>query len=238
MQSNSHKQNPRAWQRHKAIFKRGIALLLCALLLLGLVVSAFAASTTAIKLREGKNKGAEFTVSNMYPGDSVTKTYDVTVSHRNNVTVYFDIYLQPGYEILAEVLQVKVYLPTEDVVLYEGLMSDIQPVTYLLMAGEKSLQYEITAYLDTSVGSITALDTDGKRYMNQPLKADFNWYYMQEPSGGGGGGYWPWPQPTPDGAQTGDTFSAPLYITLGAVALCGVVFLLRKKRKEEKQHEQ
>ena len=74
--------------------------------------------------------------------------------------------------------------------------------------------------------------------MNQPLKADFNWYYMQEPSGGGGGGYWPWPQPTPDGAQTGDTFSAPLYITLGAVALCGVVFLLRKKRKEEKQHEQ
>jgi len=148
--------------------------------------------------------------------------------------VYFDIAMQPGYEILAEVLQVKVYLPTEDVVLYEGLMSDIQPVSYLLMAGKNTLQYEISAYLDTSVGSITTLDPDGKRYMNQSLKADFNWYYMQEPSGGGG----TYPGPNIDSEKTGDSFSAPLYITLGAVALCGIVFLLRKKRKEASKHEQ
>ena len=181
----------------------------------------FCVSTTA--LAADQVTGVPFTVPNMFPGDSVAEKYTVTVRHRDPLTLYFGIDIPATDNKLAEVLHVKVVLPSKNATLYDGLMKDIPAdgVPVVLPRGENKMVYAITVTLPTSAGN---------EYMNRNLTVDLLWWYEQESSGGG---YIPGspPQVKPDGAETGDSFSAPLYIGLGAVALCGVALLVLGKRK-------
>lgn len=200
--------------------KRTTALLLA-------IALFFCVSTTA--LAADQVTGVPFNVSNMFPGDSVAEKYTVTVRHRDPLTLYFGIDIPNVDNKLAEALHVKVVLPSRGVTLYDGLMKDIPAagVPVVLPRGENKMVYAITVTLPTSAGN---------EYRNLDLTVDLLWWYVQESSGGG---YIPSPPPQvkPDGAETGDSFSAPLYIGLGAVALCGVALLVLGKRKGGR-HEQ
>ena len=168
-------------------FRSMAAILLAFILMTSFVPTAFAAETTeksAISLKSADDSTLlPFAVENMFPGDSVTKDVTVNVSHKGEITLHYHADIHPGYEILSEVLKIKVALPDKGTVLYDGLMLEMpSSLTQNLSASEKSLTYRLTVYLDTSVGSVNEIDTDGKRYMYQSLKADFRWWFLEETS--------------------------------------------------------
>lgn len=111
-----------------------------------------------------------FEVQNMLPGDSETKYFGVQVSYCNALTVNFRATVRDGYEKLAEVMKIRIKLLSTDEIVYDGLMRDMPScVTYKLYSEKDTTEefyYEITAYLDTSVGN---------EYQNKSLIADFNW---------------------------------------------------------------
>lgn len=159
-----------------------------------------------------------FTADNLFPGDTETKYYCVRVSHKGDVTVRFHADVQPGSEKLAEVLQCRVVLSTTGETLYEGLMKDMPAaLTHELSASEETqseLYYEITAWLDTSVGN---------EYMNKTLLADFDW----------------WVEETENLVPpTGNTTHIGMWIGICGVACClFVVVVILAKRKKGEQHE-
>ena len=149
---------------------------------------------------------AAFRVFNMFPGDSYTKSYFVEVSHRGTVTVRFRPELRPGSEKLAEVLKCRIVLRGEDEPLYDGLMKDMMNSVNVQVSSASNktteLTYDITVYLDTSVGN---------EYMNRELMADFRWWVYD-------GGENPHPPFTdipntettaPDGTSSGDGTDDP-----------------------------
>lgn len=162
-----------------------------------------------------------FNVGNMFPGDSETKYFRVQVSYHDKVTVHYKATVREGYEKLAEVLKVKVKLLTTGETMYDGLMKDMpDSVTYNLVSAESTtdeLYYEITAYLDTSVGN---------EYQNKDLIADFSWWVQETGNLG----------PSP---QTGDNAHILLWICLAAVSGSMMIFLLfvRKRREEEETND-
>ncbi len=155
-----------------------------------------------------------FQAGNFFPGDAQSKRYCVRICHSGDVTVSFRADIRPGYEKLAEVLNCRVVLPTTGETLYEGLMRDMPPsLTYSVKANqntESELYYEITAYLDTSVGN---------EYQNQDLVADFRWWVEDTK-----------PLIPP---HTGDTFPIALYLGLACGSLVILALLCRRGRKEE-----
>ena len=155
-----------------------------------------------------------FQAGNLFPGDTESKRYCVRVSHSSDVTVYFHADVRPGYEKLAEVLQCRVVLLTTGETLYEGLMRDMpSSLTHSVKANqetESELYYEITAYLDTSVGN---------EYQNRDLVADFRWWVEDT------GSLIP--------PHTGDSFPMALYIGLALSSLIILVLLWKRGRKEE-----
>lgn len=120
---------------------------------------------------------APFRLTNMFPGDSQTKGYLVEVSHKGTVTVRFRANIREGYEKLAEVLKCRVELRDEKHPLYDGLMSDMPESINKRISSTfgttTELTYDITVYLDTSVGN---------DYMNRELVADFCWWVLEEDS--------------------------------------------------------
>ncbi len=172
-----------------------------------------------------KNPGdnTPFQVTNMFPGDVVTKTYRVSVHHKADVTVKYHADIQKGSEKLAEVLQTKIELKGSDIVLYEGLMRDMpESLDHLLPAKSVTrtdLEYEITAWLDTSVGN---------EYQMKTLVADFVWWVDDEDKDA--------LAPAP---ETGDHSNIGLFIGIAVGSLL-ILFLLlivfrRKKNEEEEQ---
>lgn len=155
-----------------------------------------------------------FQVTNMFPGDRETKYYCVKVSYKSDIVVRYHADIRPGYEKLAEVLKVKIRLLDTDEVLYDGLMRDMpKSLNHALYTGEKTqseLYYEITAYLDTSVGN---------EYQDKELLADFRWWVEETDN--------------LDIPQTGDTSNIYLWICLGSVSLLLLLILIAKRRKEE-----
>ena len=135
-------------------------------------VSSDSVKGTVISIyRNHAEESTPFNLNNMFPGDSETKVFWVEVSHKGTVTVRFHADVRSGYEKLAEVLKCKVELRGENAPLYDGLMRDMpQSINYrIASAGSKTTQliYDITVYLDTSVGN---------EYMNRELVADFRWW--------------------------------------------------------------
>ena len=162
-----------------------------------------------------------FNVENMFPGDSETKYFRVQVSYCDKVTVHYKAAVREGYEKLAEVLKVRVKMLTTGETMYDGLMKDMpDSVTYKLASAKSTtdeLYYEITAYLDTSVGN---------EYQNKDLIADFSWWVEETGN----------LEPSP---KTGDNANILLWICLAAVSGSVMIFLLfaRKRREEEETND-
>ena len=116
-----------------------------------------------------------FQVGNMFPGDSETKYFRVRVSYHDTITVHYKATVRPGYEKLAEVLKVRVELLSTGETMYDGGIADMPESLTHKLASKKSttdeLHYEITAYLDTSVGN---------DYQNKDLIADFKWWVRKQ----------------------------------------------------------
>ena len=158
-----------------------------------------------------------FQVGNMFPGDSETKYFRVRVSYHDKITVHYKATNRPGYEKLAEVLKVRVKLLSTGEMLYDGLMRDMPESLTHKLASKKSttdeLYYEITAYLDTSVGN---------DYQNKDLIADFKWWVEETGN--------------LDSPKTGETVTALLGISLAAAAGLVLLLLVARKRKEDKEN--
>ena len=156
-----------------------------------------------------------FAVGNMFPGDSETKYFRVRVSYHDKITVHYKATVRPGYEKLAEVLKVRVKLLSTGEMLYDGLMRDMPESLTHQLASQKSttdeLYYDITAYLDTSVGN---------DYQNKDLIADFEWWVEETGN-------------LDDSPQTGDTSSIWLWAVLAAGSLGVMILLLVVRRRKE-----
>lgn len=158
------------------------------------VITSDSAKETVISIYKNHAEDSEpFHLANMFPGDSETNVYLVEVSHKGTVTVRFHADIRAGYEKLAEVLKCKVVLRGENKTLYDGLMRDMpESLNHRIssvFSKTTELTYDITVYLDTSVGN---------EYMNKELVADFRWWV--EESGGD-----PTPPPGPDDTEPDDT---------------------------------
>jgi pilin isopeptide linkage protein len=159
-----------------------LTLMLACIFIWSAATPAYAAGAQDVSLPGSDTVvGMPFSVENMFPGDSVVQEYIVSVAHTKAIMLYYHTDIHAGHEILAEVLKTKIELADKGITLYDGLMRDMPAaLEYPLPAGEDSLRYRITVYLDTSVGSSRDLDLDGKRYMNRQLTADFRWWYLEE----------------------------------------------------------
>lgn len=156
-----------------------------------------------------------FAVGNMFPGDVETKYFRVRVSYHDTITVHYKATVRPGYEKLAEVLKVRVKLLSTGEMLYDGLMRDMPESLTHKLASQKSttdeLYYEITAYLDTSVGN---------DYQNKDLIADFKWWVEETGN-------------LDDSPQTGDTSNILLWAVLAACSGSMMILLLVVRRRKE-----
>lgn len=156
-----------------------------------------------------------FWVGNMLPGDSETKYFRVRVSYHDKITVHYKATVRPGYEKLAEVLKVRIRLLSAGETMYDGLMRDMPESLTHKLASKKSttdeLYYEITAYLDTSVGN---------DYQNKDLIADFKWWVEETGN-------------LDDSPQTGDTFNILLWAVLAACSGSMMILLLVTRRRKE-----
>ena len=160
-----------------------------------------------------------FTVGNMFPGDVETKYFRVRVSYHDKITVHYKATVRPGYEKLAEVLKVRVKLLSTGEMLYDGLMRDMPESLTHKLASKKSttdeLYYEITAYLDTSVGN---------DYQNKDLIADFKWWVEETGN-------------LDDSPKTGDTSNILLWAVLAAGSLSMIIILhITRRRKEDEEN--
>ena len=158
-----------------------------------------------------------FKAENMFPGDAKTRYFRVRVSYHDAVTVHFGLTARPGYEKLAEVMQVRIRLLTTGKTMYDGPICDMpDSVTHLLMSKESTteeLYYEITAYLDTSVGN---------EYQSKALIADLDWWVEETGN-------------LDNAPQTGDGVNITLIALLALISGSITVFLLvaYKHREEE-----
>lgn len=165
---------------HRQKHIKSYSFIICCILILNLLVSSmpvYAAGETLVLNDPYKSEFQAFTLNNMFPGDVEYKDYILNISHKNNIDVGFNVYMREESAKLAEVLKLKVEI--DGVEKYNGLMKDLGQLTYTLPAGQPKATYRLTVYLDTSVGN---------EYQNKELKADFEWYYTPESSGGGTGG--------------------------------------------------
>lgn len=157
-----------------------------------------------------------FKVTNMFPGDAITQYYRIRVTHTGKVNLRFRADVREGYEKLAEVLQCRVTLLTTGEVLYDGLMRDMPEEVVHPMPGSSTrtdeVYYEITAYLDTSVGN---------DYQLQTLMADFRWW-VEETSNLG----------IP---QTGDDGVLP-YAVGALISLFFIILLCKTRKKEDAEN--
>lgn len=176
-------------------------------------VSITKASAISLHNRQPEDN-TPFQVTNMFPGDRETKYYCIKVSYKGDIIVRYHADVRPGYEKLAEVLKVRIKLLGDDELLYDGLMRDmpqsLNHALYTSTSKQSELYYEITAYLDTSVGN---------EYMDKELIADFRW----------------WVEETDhlDSPQTGDNSHIYLWLCLASGSLFCMILLLWKRRKEE-----
>ena len=138
--------------------------------------NAHASSFYLYNGNEGDN--AYFSVTNMFPGDSVTKYFCLRVAHKGELTVHYNAEIVGSSDKLAEVLKCKVVLLGTNEVLYDGLMRDMpESLDVRLESARRStteLYYEITAYLDTSVGN---------EYQHKSLAANFTWWVNEAETG-------------------------------------------------------
>ena len=184
-----------------------------------LSASGQARRVTLSLYRKQPEDNTPFNVVNMLPGDAVTQNYNVRVSHSGDVTVRFRAIIRPGYEKLAEVLMLRVKLLNTGETLYDGLMRDMpRSVNHKLTASGSTtsdLEYELTAYLDTSVGN---------EYQNQELVADFHWWVEGKE------------QSHLDSPKTGDDSRIVIFAVAAVAASIAVIILPVWRRRDARRH--
>ena len=184
-----------------------------------LSASGQARRVTLSLYRKQPEDNTPFNVVNMLPGDAVTQNYNVRVSHSGDGTVRFRAIIRPGYEKLAEVLKLRVELLNTGETLYDGLMRDMpRSVNHKLTASGSTtsdLEYELTAYLDTSVGN---------EYQNQELVADFHWWVEGKE------------QSHLDSPKTGDDSRIVIFTVAAVAASIAVIILPVWRRREARRH--
>ena len=201
------------------------------------MASTFAASASSaessseqspsIELYSGQpSENAPFKAGNMLPGDSETKFFRVRVSHGDTVAVHCALSVRLGYEKLAEVMRVRVALPATGEVLYDGLLRDAsdvpaQQLASVGTAAQDELQYEVTAYLGTSVGN---------DYQDLDLVADIDWWVDDE------GSLVPPDDGTPASllralVKTGDLAPILVGVFVAAAVAALVAFTISRKRR-------
>lgn len=169
-----------------------------------------------------------FHVVNMFPGDAEKKSYYLEVSYQGSVTLHFHADIRDGYEKLAEVLKCSISLRDRGL-LYDGLMREMpESISYMLPESNgttEQLVYDITVYLDTSVGN---------EYMTKELYADFRWWVAEGEDSNGSDKTGTLIRP-----KTGD--DVPLYLWCGLAGgslLLGMLLLFRKKRRKERTQQE
>lgn len=174
-----------------------------------------------LELYEGRpGVNERFQVSNMLPGDSVTKYFCIRASHSQDLTLYFQTEVTQELKNLGDVLRIKVTNLNSGQVLYDTIFAEIdgEEVSELLKenaSGETTVYYQIDVSVDTSVGN---------EYQGAALTADFNWYVKDEGS------------LTPP-TTTGDTTNVILWTVLAVTALLLMLVLFWKRRKEGGKNE-
>lgn len=112
-----------------------------------------------------------FQMTNMFPGDSKTQYYRVSVSYTGTITVSFQAIVKDGKEGLGKALSAKVKLLNTDEVLYEGIIADMPRLDHTLTteaeAQTQELCYEIILSLATDVTN---------EYQNCSMTADLSWW--------------------------------------------------------------
>ncbi|MBS5736983.1 MAG: hypothetical protein KHW62_03060 [Clostridiales bacterium] len=155
-----------------------------------------------------------FNVTNMFPGDIETKYFLVRVVHKGDIILRFHAEVRPGYEKLAEVLKCRVVLPESGDILYDGLMRDMPESLNVDLQTDSEITseayYEITAYLETSVGN---------EYMQTELVADFTWWVEETDNLGP--------------ANTSDGLEYTVWIIVAAASLIIIIILAARLRKGE-----
>lgn len=155
-----------------------------------------------------------FNVTNMFPGDIETKYFLVRVVHKGDIILRFHAEVRPGYEKLAEVLKCRVVLPESEDILYDGLMRDMPESLNVDLQTDSEITnevyYEITAYLETSVGN---------EYMQTELVADFTWWVEETDNLGP--------------AHTSDGLEYTVWIIVAAASLIIIIILAARLRKGE-----
>lgn len=155
-----------------------------------------------------------FNVTNMFPGDIETKYFLVRVVHKGDIILRFHAEVRPGYEKLAEVLKCRVILPESGDILYDGLMRDMPESLNVDLQTDSEITseayYEITAYLETSVGN---------EYMQTELVADFTWWVEETDNLGP--------------AHTSDGLEYTVWIIVAAASLIIIIILAARLRKGE-----
>ena len=171
------------------------------------------AETTIRLCNRQPQENAAFACGSLLPGDTETRYFRIEVFHKDAVTVHYHADIRPGYEVLAEVLKVRIV--GSGALLYDGLMRDMPEKLSCSLSGngKNELFYEITAYLDASVGNA---------YQGKELIADFCW----------------WVEETGNlGPVTGDFASIFLWSAAAVVSGCLCLLLvLSYKRKGGKHH--
>lgn len=195
----------------------------------GIVVNQTKGNDIVLSLYQGHaDDSTPFYADNMFPGDTLQKTYHVQVSYKGTVTLYFRADIRKGYEKLAEAMKCRIVYPNGKSA-YDGLMRDMPTeLSYSLTQSSGAtveVSYDITVYLDTSVGN---------DYMDKELIADLRWWVDEKndkPSSSGGSGSGSGQLIPP---KTGDNSQIFLWIVIVAFSLLIVIALLiLKKRKRE-----
>lgn len=173
-----------------------------------------------------------FSVSDMLPGDSITEHFCIKAYHDKDIELFFRADITEETKALGDVLRLRVIETSSGEIIADAPFreTDGREFSQIIKkaGGESTLYYEITAYLDTSVGN---------EFQNARLTADLSWYV--EDDGGSAG-----QDPGDDGAagssgltaKTGDTMNLALVVImlLSALALAVVLLVCRRREGEKK----
>lgn len=179
------------------------------------------AEAAVLELYQGRpGDNVKFEVGNMLPGDSVTKYFCVKVNHDADITLLFNAEVTGQSQNLGDVLHIKVTHLDTGTVLCDAPFSQVdrQEFSELL---KQNAQNETIAYYQIDVSVDTSA---GNEYQGAALTADFNWYVNENEEG------------TLTPPKTGDTTNIVLWAVL-AVSAAGVLILLLKSRKGEKDYD-
>ena len=147
------------------VILRRIICILCVLLVLSgaglVVVSAAPGSGDSPTLELYKRHASDneaFDVSNMVPGDKVTKDFTVRIHHNDPLTLYFKAEVTEQTKKLGDVLQVSVTDEASGETVCRGTFAELDGVEFSqaitgLAGGSTDVTYRGDAWRDTSVGN-------------------------------------------------------------------------------------